>query len=134
MHQDRCVELVREAAVACGERHDYMPPRICSPRRGSCTAGSSTRCCWQPTRLSARRDEYRAGNTELLRLLMMATPGSTSRSCRGVREILVGAGLCERGQHAELGRPGRAQAEADHREQAVNECVTDPQGAPSCWR
>ena len=25
MHQDRCVELAREAAVACGERHDYMP-------------------------------------------------------------------------------------------------------------
>ncbi|HNB43676.1 MAG TPA: hypothetical protein PLL72_05725 [Burkholderiaceae bacterium] len=25
MHQDRCVELAREAAVDCGERHAYMP-------------------------------------------------------------------------------------------------------------
>lgn len=24
MHQDRCVELARQAAVDCGERHDYM--------------------------------------------------------------------------------------------------------------
>ena len=25
MHQDKCVEIARQAAVDCGERHDYMP-------------------------------------------------------------------------------------------------------------
>ena len=26
MHQDHCREIARAAAVACHERHDYMPP------------------------------------------------------------------------------------------------------------
>lgn len=25
MHQDQCVQIAREAAVDCGERHAYMP-------------------------------------------------------------------------------------------------------------
>jgi hypothetical protein len=126
MHQDRCVELAREAAVACGERHSYMP------------ATDLLAETWQPHRwvidamlLAAdeperERDQYRAGNTELLGLWMKLLDGQDICDVQDrVREILDGAGLRRDGAldwaALEARKPKRITWE-----QAVNECVTDP--------
>lgn len=127
MHQDRCTELAREAAVACGERHDYMP------------ATDLLAETWQPHRwvvdamlLAAdeaerERDRYKAGNTELLALWMKLLDGQDIFDVQErVREILTGAGL--------LNADGTMnwQALEDRKPkqktwaEAVNECVTDP--------
>lgn len=126
VHQDRCVELARQAAVDCEERHGYMPatPLLAED--------------WQPHRwvvdamLSAAyeaeqdRDRYRAGNTELLELLMKLHAGEHAAILPRVREILAGAGLV----NADLtlnwpaleARKPKPQTWAE----AVNECITDP--------
>lgn len=127
MHQDRCVELAREAAVACGERHDYMP------------ATDLLAETWQPHRwvidamlLAAdeaerERDGFKAGNTELLELWLKLLDGQDIIDVQErVREILTGAGLLNpdntpNWQALEDRKPKRITWE-----QAVAECVTDP--------
>lgn len=91
MHQDKCVELARQAAVDCGERHDYMP------------ATELLAETWHPHRwvvdamlLAAdeaerERDAFKAGNTELLEL-----PGSTNPSCRACARFWRAPGSCAR--------------------------------------
>lgn len=92
MHQDRCVDLAREAAVACGERHDYMP------------ATDLLAETWQPHRwvidamlLAAdeaerERDGYMAGNTELLWALMRYAEGQEG-AAEFAQDVLRRAGM-----------------------------------------
>ena len=127
MHQDRCVELAREAAVACGERHDYMPTTELLAET------------WQPHRwvidamlLAAdeaerERDEYRAGNTELLEALMRYAEGQEGAAAFA-QDVLGRAGMLHPGDGT------LNWAALEHRKpkpitwaQAVNECVTDPE-------
>ena len=93
MHQDKAVELAREAAVACGERHSYMPPT------------EPLAEVWQPHRwvidamlLAAheaeqQRDAYRAGNTDLLGLLMKIAEGTHADVPSEIQRVLAAAGL-----------------------------------------
>lgn len=127
MHQDRCVQLAREAAVDCGERHDYMP------------ATELLAETWQPHRwvvdamlLAAdeaerERDAFKAGNTELLEALMRYAEGQESASAFA-QDVLGRAGMLHPGDGT------LNWAALEHRkpkpitwEQAVNECVTDPE-------
>lgn len=92
MHQDRCVQLAREAAVACGERHAYMP------------ATDLLAETWQPHRwvvdamlLAAdeaerERDQYRLGNTELLEAVMRYAEGQES-AATFAQDVLDRAGM-----------------------------------------
>lgn len=127
MHQDRCVELAREAAVACGERHSYMP------------ATDLLAETWQPHRwvvdamllaaheAESERDGYIAGNTTLLEALMRYAEGQESAPAFA-QDVLGRAGMLN-------GADGTLNWKAleDRKpkpitwEQAVNECVTDPQ-------
>lgn len=126
MHQDRCVELARQAAVDCEERHGYMPATPLLAEE------------WQPHRwvvdamLSAayeaeqERDQYRAGNTQLLEALMRYAEGHADAG-EFAQPILAAAGMLNGADGSlnwaalEARRPKpRTWAEA------VNECVTDP--------
>ena len=127
MHQDRCVELAREAAVACGERHSYMP------------ATDLLAETWQPHRwvvdamllaaheAESERDGYIAGNTTLLEALMRYAEGQESAPAFA-QDVLGRAGMLN-------GADGTLNWKAleDRKpkpitwEQAVNECVTDPE-------
>lgn len=127
MHQDRCVELAREAAVACGERHDYMPPTDLLAET------------WQPHRwvidamlLAAdeaerERDQYRAGNTELLEALMRYAEGQESAPAFA-QDVLGRAGMLN-GADGTLNWAalGQRKPKPITWAQAVNECVTDPE-------
>lgn len=129
MHQDKCVELARQAAVDCSERHDYMP------------ATDLLAETWQPHRwvvdamllaaheAETERNQYRAGNTELLELFMKLHAGlDLVDVMERVREILAGAGLLNEPDNTlnwdalEARKP-----KPTTWEQAVNECVTDPE-------
>lgn len=127
MHQDKCVELAREAAVACGERHDYMP------------ATDLLAETWHPHRwvvdamlLAAHeaeqeRDGYKAGNTELLELWLKLLAGEDIIDVQErVREILEGAALLRDGKPDWDALEARKPKQITW-EQAVNECVTDPE-------
>ena len=94
MHQDKCVEIARQAAVDCGERHDYMP------------ATDLLAETWQPHRwvvdamlLAAdeaerERDAFKAGNTELLGLWMKLLAGDDIIDVQErVREKMAGMGF-----------------------------------------
>lgn len=126
MHQDRCVQLAREAAVDCGERHDYMP------------ATELLAETWQPHRwvvdamlLAAdeaerERDAFKAGNTELLEALMRYAEGQEgaaafAQDVLGRAGMLNGADGTLNWQALEARKPKPITWE-----QAVNECVTDP--------
>lgn len=127
MNQDKAIELARVAAVCCGERHDYMPPTELLAE------------AWHPHRwvvdamlLAAHeaeqeRDQYRAGNTELLELWMKLLDGLDICAVQDrVREILDGTGLRRDGAldwAALEARKPKRQTWAE----AVNECVTDPE-------
>ena len=127
MHQDRCVQLAREAAVACGERHSYMP------------ATDLLAETWQPHRwvidamlLAAdeaerERDRFKAGNTELLELLMKLHAGQHESILPRVREILVGAGLVNADNTLNWAALEERKPKPITWAQAVNECVTDPE-------
>jgi len=128
MHQDRCVELAREAAVDCGERHDYMP------------ATELLAETWQPHRwvidamlLAAHdaeqeRDRYKAGNTELLELWMKLLAGDDIIDVQErVREILTGAGLLNTDNTANWDALEARKPKQKTWVEAVNECVTDPE-------
>lgn len=127
MHQDRCVELAREAAVACGERHSYMP------------ATDLLAETWQPHRwvidamllaaheAETERDGYRAGNTTLLEALMRYAEGQEG-AAEFAQDVLGRAGMLHPGDGT------LNWAALEHRKpkpitwaQAVNECVTDPE-------
>lgn len=126
MHQDRCVDLAREAAVACGERHDYMP------------ATDLLAETWQPHRwvidamlLAAdeaerERDGYMAGNTELLWALMRYAEGQEG-AAEFAQDVLRRAGMLN-GADGTLnwGALAARKPKPITWEQAVNECVTDP--------
>ena len=127
MHQDKCVELAREAAVDCGERHAYMP---------STELLAST---WQPHRwvvdamlLAAgeaerERDSYRAGNTDLLELLMKLHAGEHTAVLQRGREILVGAGLLKSDHTLNWPALEARKPKQQTWTEAVNECITDPE-------
>lgn len=127
MHQDRCVELAREAAVDCGERHAYMPA---TPLLAE---------VWQPHRwvvdamlLAAdeaerERDQYRAGNTTLLDALMQLAEGVPGADINA-QKVLGEAGMLN-GADGSLNwaaLEARKPKQMISWEQAVNECVTDP--------
>lgn len=127
MHQDRCVQIAREAAVACGERHAYMP------------ATELLAEVWQPHRwvvdamliataeAELERDSFKAGNTELLELLMKLHAGQHESILPRVREILAGAGLLNADNTLNWIALEERKPKKITWEQVVNECVTDPE-------
>lgn len=126
MHQDQCVQIAREAAVYCGERHAYMP------------ATELLAETWQPHRwvidamlLAAHeaereRDSFRAGNTELLELLMKLCLGETTEPLTRARDILVATGLMNADHTPNWEALEARKPKPITWEQAVNECITDP--------
>jgi hypothetical protein len=128
MHQDKAVELAREAAVDCGERHDYMPAtpllaEVWHPHRWVVDA-----MLLAAHEAEKERDAFRAGNTELLELFMKLHAGDDLINVmERVREILHGTGLLN------ADNTPNWQALEDRKpkqitwEQAVNESVTDPE-------
>lgn len=127
MHQDKCVEIAREAAVDCGERHDYMPAtpllaEVWHPHRWVVDAMLNAAAVAE-----GERDRYKAGNTELLGLWMKLLDGQDIIDVQErVREILEGASLLRDG------KPDWAALEARKPQrqtwaEVVNECVTDPE-------
>lgn len=128
MHQDQCVKIAREAAVCCGERHDYMP------------ATDLLAETWQPHRwvvdamllaaseAETERDAYKAGNTELLGLWMKLLAGDDICDVQErVREILAGAGLLNSDNSPNWAALEDRKPKRITWEQAVSECVTDPE-------
>lgn len=128
MHQDRCVQLAREAAVDCGERHDYMPPTELLAEM------------WQPHRwvvdamLAAAheaeqdRDRFRHGNTALLGLLMRLHTGDDMAAIvEDSRAILRTAGLLREDNTLDWSALEARKPKRQTWAEAVNECVTDPE-------
>lgn len=124
--QEKCLELAREAATYCGERHSYLPKTDLEasdfqPHRWVIDAMLAA-----ALQAEGERDQYRAGNTELLELWMKLIEGSDIIDVQErVREILQGAGLLVDG------KPDWAALEARKPkpvtwEEAVNQIVTDP--------
>lgn len=128
MHQDKCVEIARQAAVDCGERHDYMP------------ATELLAETWHPHRwvvdamlLAAdeaerERDAYKSGNTELMGLWMKLLAGTDLIDVQErVREILTGAGLLNADNSPNWDALEARKPKQKTWAEAVNECVTDPE-------
>jgi len=126
MHKDRCVEIAREAAVACGERHSYMP------------ATDLLAEVWQPHRwvvdamllaaneAETRRDQYRNGNTELLGLFMKLHAGpDVAEVFRRANEVLRAAGLLRADDTLDWEALEARRPRQQTWSEAVNECVTD---------
>jgi len=127
MHQDRCVELAREAAVECGERHDYMPAtdllaEMWRPHRW--VVDAMLKAADQAER---ERDSYKSGNTELLELLMKLHAGEHTQILPRVREILAGAGLVDANNALNWQALEDRKPKPIPWAQAVNELVTDPE-------
>lgn len=127
MHQDRCVELAREAAVECGERHDYMPAtdllaETWSPHRWVVDAMLKA-----ADEAERERDAYKSGNTELLELLMKLHAGEHASILPRVREILAGAGLVDADNRLCWDALEARKPKQKTWTEAVNECVTDPE-------
>ena len=125
-HQDKAIQLAREAAVDCEERHSYMPPTPLLAED------------WMPHRwvidamLSAaydaeqERDRYRAGNTQLIEALMRFAEGQPDAG-EFAQPILAECGML----NGSDGTLNWAALEARRPKQqtwaeAVNECVADP--------
>ncbi|WP_128000361.1 hypothetical protein [Piscinibacter defluvii] len=127
MHQDRCVQIAREAAVACGERHSYMP------------ATDLLAETWQPHRwvvdamllaaneAETQRDQFRNGNTTLLGLLMKLHAGEHSQVLRDADTILRSAGLVRADGTLDWDALEARRPKQQTWAEAVNECVTDPE-------
>lgn len=127
MHQDRCVQLAREAAVNCGERHDYMP------------AADMLAETWQPHRwvvdamlLAAHeaeqdRDRYRHGNIALLGLLMRLHSGEQAVVMEQSIDVLKTAGLLHDDGTLDWQALEARKPKQKTWAEAVNECVTDPE-------
>lgn len=125
MHQDKCVELARDAAVDCDERHTYMP------------TDAAAAADWHPHRwvvdamlLAAdvaerERDQFKAGNTSLLQALMLAHEDRDTAAASRVSVLREAGMLNDDGtcnwQALEDRKPKQVTWA-----QAVNECVTDP--------
>ena len=128
MHQDRCVELARDAAVECGERHDYMPAtdllaETWSPHRW--VVDSMLKAADEAER---ERDAFKSGNTELLGLWMKLLAGDDIIDVQErVREILTGAGLLNADNTPNWDALEARKPKPITWKQAVNECVTDPE-------
>lgn len=126
MHQDKAIEIAREAAVDCGERHDYMPPtpllaEVWMPHRWVIDA-----MLLAAHEAEKERDAFKAGNTELLELLMKVHAGEHTEILRRVRDILLGAGLLNADLTLNWAALEARKPQQITWEQAVNECVTDP--------
>lgn len=124
MHQDQCVEIAREAAVACHERHDYMPPTellatVWTPHRWVIDA-----MLCAATIAEGERDRYQAGNTELLELCLKLLDGQEVQ--QRMREILTSTGLLRDGIPDWKALEDRKPKPIPWA-QAVNELVTDPE-------
>lgn len=128
MHQDRCVQLAREAAVNCGERHDYMP------------ATDLLSTTWTPHRwvidamlLAAHEAEqeairYRHGNTALLGLLMKLHAGDDILDVvEQAKAVLTTAGLLNADNTLNWDALEARKPKQKTWAEAVNECVTDPE-------
>ena len=72
------------------------------------------------------RDAFKAGNTELLELLMKLHAGQNESILPRVREILSGAGLLNADSTLNWPALEARKPKPITWEQAVNECVTDP--------
>lgn len=126
MHQDKAIEIAREAAVDCGERHDYMPPtpllaEVWHPHRWVVDA-----MLMAAHEAEQERDRYRNGNTELLELFMKLHAGEVADVLDRVREILAGAGLIDTDNKLNWQALEDRKPKQQTWEQAVRECVTDP--------
>lgn len=126
MHQDQCVEIARGAAVACRERHDYMPAtpllaEVWQPHRWVIDA-----MLCAATIAEGERDRYQAGNTELLELLMKLHAGERESLLPRLRDILMGAGLVNADYTLNWPALEARKPKQITWEQAVNELVTDP--------
>ena len=125
MHQNHCIELAREAAMDCAEKHSYMPKTDLEA------------LSWQPHRwvvdamlraadvAERERDNFRAGNTALLKALMYEhedKDDANALRCQALREagMLNADGTCN--WEALEARTPQPKTWA----QAVDECVTDP--------
>ena len=73
------------------------------------------------------RDSFKAGNTELLELLMKLHAGQSESILPRVREILAGAGLVDADNTLNWEALEARKPKPITWEQAVNECVTDPE-------
>lgn len=128
MHQYQCVEIARQAAVACSERHDYMPAtellaEVWQPHRWVIDAMLCT-----ATVAEGERDRYKAGNTELLGLFMKLVDGDDIIDVmERVTEILGNAGLMNADRTLNWDALEARKPKPKTWEQAVNECITDPE-------
>ena len=127
MKQSQCVEIARAAAVACIERHDYLPRNIAAAE------------AWQPhlwvvdamlcaaADAERERDSYKAGNTALLELLMnlLHEADITSNAWR-VFDLLKQAGLIDSDDKLDWAALEARKPKQQTWAEAVNECVTDP--------
>lgn len=125
MHQDQCIRIAREAAMDCGEKHDYMP-------KSDLEAVDWTPHRWVVDAMllaadvaERERDNYKAGNTTLLKALMYAHEDKDdANSLRG--QALLEAGMLNEDGSCNWAaleeRSPKQQTWAD----AVNECITDP--------
>ena len=126
MHQDKAIELAREAAVDCGERHDYMPAtpllaEVWHPHRWVVDAMLNAAAVAE-----GERDRYRSGNTTLLDALMQLAEGVPGADMNA-QKVLGEAGMLNPADGsmnwaALAARKPKPQTWAE----AVNECVTDP--------
>lgn len=128
MHQDQCVEIARQAAVACHERHDYMPAtellaEVWQPHRWVIDA-----MLCAATVAEGERDRYQAGNTELLELFMKLVDGTDIIDVmERATEILGNAGLMNADRTLNWDALEARKPKQISWEQAVNELVTDPE-------
>ena len=127
MHQDHAVELAREAAVDCGERHAYMPStpllaEVWKPHRWVVDA-----MLMAAHEAERERDKYRSGNTTLLELLMNLHSGTDiTDTVEKSREVLQAAGLMDADGALNWRALENRKPKPKTWEQAVRECVTDP--------
>lgn len=122
MHQDKAIELAREAAVDCGERHDYMPllAEVWQPHRWVVDA-----MLMAAYEAEQERDRYRNGNTHLLDLLMQwvdGTPGVAADTLTTLRKN----GLLHEDEAPNWAALKDRTPKQQTWEEAVRECVTDP--------
>lgn len=127
MHQDKAIELARDSALNCGERHDYMPatPLLAED--------------WMPHRwvvdamlMAAHEAEqwairYRNGNTQLLGLLMKLHAGDDILDVvEQAKAVLTNAGLLNSDNTLNWDALEARKPKQQTWAEAVNECVTDP--------
>lgn len=125
MQDQRCIKIAREEAMDCEERHDYMP-------RSDMDAAS-----WKPhlwvvyamqraaDEAERERDQYRAGNTALLKALMYAHEDKDDANALRVQALREAGMLNADGSCNWQALDARTPKPLTWA-QAVNQCVTDP--------